>query len=147
MAHAQSLSTGGMNVTWNIVEDHIEFEMTSPLGGWVAIGINDKDDIAGANLIMAAVRNQKLTIEDQYVPSRGEHETVESLGGKSAISDYLGFESNGKTYVNFTLKLLALDKFHLDLEKGKEIFLICAYSESDDFNHHSKMRKHFKITL
>lgn len=147
MIQAQSLSTGGMHVKWDISNDHIEFEMTSPLKGWIAIGINDKDDIVGANLIMASIRNKQLIIEDQFVTSPGEHKSVESLGGKSAISNYEGFESDGKTTIRFRLKLAALDKFHYDLEKGKEIVIICAYSESDDFGHHSRIRKHFKITL
>lgn len=137
----------GMQVKWHFTKTDVVIEIHSPEKGWIALGFNPKNDIVGSNLIMAAVRKGALQIEDQYVSAFAKHEAVEKLGGKSTISSFNGFEDEKGTHVSFRIEGNRSDEQHYRLEKGKEIYLILAYSLEDDFEHHSIMRKHLRVKL
>ncbi|MEM7381557.1 MAG: hypothetical protein AAF361_10235, partial [Bacteroidota bacterium] len=61
--------------------------------------------------------------------------------------NYKVSESGKNTVVDFRIDLLTYPEFSTGIQKGSEVWLICAYSEDDDFAHHSMMRKHIKVTL
>ncbi|UII76836.1 DOMON domain-containing protein [Flagellimonas sp. HMM57] len=136
-----------MTISWEFEKDNILFTASAPDDGWVALGFNTEDDIVGSNLIMVNVKNNGAKAEDFYVVSAGNPKLVTLLGSESQIIEKSGFEIDGKTTVKFTLPVKAFDKYHQNLKKGDTIWLICAYSMEDEFDHHSRMRKHIKVTL
>jgi hypothetical protein len=77
----------------------------------------------------------------------GNHQPVEKLGGKSFVKILSGQEKAGKTTVSFSIATKPSDKFHYDLSEGTSRWFICAFSEADDFNHHSRMRAHRAVVL
>jgi len=143
----KTISENGFQATWYFQDDQLVVEMVAPTEGWVALGFNERDDIVGTNLIMGAVVDDQIIIEDQYVVKPGEHPPAEQIGGQSAIMTASGSEQNGQTTISFSLPQKAVDQYHYDLSPQREIFLILAYSREDDFEHHSLMRKHVKIEL
>lgn len=96
---------------------------------------------------MGAVEEGQLKIEDFYVVGFGNPQPVNQLGGAVAITEMSGDEQNGQTTIRFHIPKVALDKYHYNLETGKELWFICAYSRDDDFGHHSMMRQHVKVKL
>ena len=134
-------------VQWEYKADRVHFEMQAPTDGWVAIGLNDKDQLIGNNLIMGAVKEEKVNITDDMILGFGYHQPMENIGSSSQLEDVKGWESMGKTTIAFSLPIKAADQFHFDLNKGKEYFLLIAYSQDDDFAHHSIMRTSLKIEL
>jgi len=136
-----------MTVKWEIKYERIYFEMEAPTEGWVAIGFNEKEGLVGTNLIMGTLRKDKLSMTDDFIVSFGNPQPIEKLGGSNQLSNQKGKEKGGRTTIHFSLHTKAADKFHINLEKGKTIYLLIAYSISDDFDHHSIMRTSAKITL
>ncbi|GMN10561.1 hypothetical protein MTsPCn9_24640 [Croceitalea sp. MTPC9] len=136
-----------MDISWEINKDIIEFTATAPDDGWIAIGINSEDNIIGANLYMINVTKNGVLAEDFYVVSAGNPKPVEELGSKSRIINFSGEEINGKTKVKFSIPTNNADDYHFNLKEGEKTWLVCAYSMEDEFDHHSRMRKHVKVIL
>lgn len=143
----KTVTKNGMKVSWRIKGARIYFEMDAPTYGWVAIGLHTKDQLVGNNLIMGAVVDGTLKLEDQYIQSIGAHPTVKQLGGKDLLRDGVGKETTKHTSIGFSLPLQPNDQYHLDLEENKTYYLLMAYSTEDDFQHHSRMRTTISITL
>ncbi|TAI46894.1 DOMON domain-containing protein [Flagellimonas allohymeniacidonis] len=144
---SQEIQVERMRISWEYQNDRVRFTASAPDDGWVALGFNGKNNIVGSNLIMVGVQGSKTTAEDFYVVSAGNPKPVATLGSKSQIEDITGEDKNGITTISFTLPIKAIDEYHKDLSAGKKLWLICAYSMEDDFDHHSRMRRHVQITL
>jgi len=142
-----SITVKDMQVNWTAEKDHWAFELKAPTTGWVALGFNHKNDIVHTNLIMGAVEEGQLKMEDFYVVGFGNPQPVNQLGGTLAVTEMSGDEQNGETTIRFQVPKIAKDEYHYNLERGKEIWFICAYSRADDFGHHSMMRQHVKVKL
>jgi len=137
----------GITAEWHFNQNELCMELTSPSKGWLAVGFNNKRDLIGSNLIMAAQRNGKTAIEDQYITSLGTHPTVDDLGGSSHIAEAsIDDFGNGKRLI---LKIQATpqDNFHYLLKSNQRIYLTLAYSTSTDFSHHSRQRESIWIQL
>ena len=143
----QSIDVNGLIVEWVDQGDSWKFSLEAPTDGWLAIGFNDQNNIVGTNLIMGAVVNGATLVEDQYVTGFGKHPPVESLGSTAVVTAISGTEKPGQTSIQFEMPHQAIDSMHFDLSPGRQIWLICAFSREDDFNHHSMMRKHVQIRL
>ncbi|MEO0473053.1 MAG: DOMON domain-containing protein [Bacteroidota bacterium] len=142
----KSIMVGDMSVQWVFIDDMIEFEIHSPLDGWVALGFNDADNIVGTNLIMANCRNNQPQLTDMYVVGFGDPRPVHKLGSQPQAQIIGGNKQQG-TQIRFRIPQQSQDKYHFDLRKGQKIWLICAYSESEDLDHHSRMRRHVEVEL
>lgn len=136
-----------MEISWEFTEDHVEFTASAPEDGWIAIGFNSENNIVGSNLYMVNVTPTKVNAEDLFVVSVGNPKPVIALGSNSQITNYSGIETKEGTRVKFSLPRTAIDNYHFNLKEGQKIWLICAYSMEDEFDHHSRMRKHVHVTL
>ncbi|GJM34016.1 MAG: hypothetical protein DHS20C18_30170 [Saprospiraceae bacterium] len=143
----RSIEVGGMSIDWQETADAWIFTLTAPTDGWVALGFNEQNNIVHANLIMGAMKNGEVVFEDQYVVGAGLHPMIETLGGTAAIYGLWGKEATGRTTVGFSIPKVSNDGFHKNLSAGSQVWLICAYSVSDDFDHHSRMREHVRVKL
>lgn len=147
VSFSSSITVRDMDIRWTEEADCWSFELSAPTTGWVALGFNQKNDIVHTNLIMTAVRQGAVSSEDFYVVGFGNPQPITKLGGSRAISELEGEEKNGHTTVRFSIPKKANDQYHYDLKAGDEIWLICAYSRADEFDHHSMMRQHVKVRL
>jgi DOMON domain len=143
----KQVSKNGMTVAWKVRQDHLVIRMEAPTTGWVAIGFNTRSDLAGTNLIMAAVAAGQTTLSDRYIVAAGDHRSVESLGGTPSTTLLSATETGGRTVVEFALPFRAADHYHIDLKEGLTVSLLMAFSQEDDFGHHSMMRTTIDITL
>nr|WP_299000437.1 DOMON domain-containing protein [uncultured Allomuricauda sp.] len=144
---SQQVKVNEMNVSWDFNDNTITFSASAPDDGWIALGFNTKNDIVGSNLIMVNVIDGKVKAEDFFVVGVGNPKPVAKLGSQSQVIAASGRESSKKTWVSFSLPTTAMDKYHMDLKKGNSIWLICAFSMEDEFDHHSRMRKHVEVRL
>ncbi len=144
---ANLIQAQGMEVTWSLTSDEVIFKLRAPHTGWVAIGINESDNLTGTNLIMATVSGNAANLSDRSIIAPGDHRSVETLGCKSHVRLISGSEQAGATNIQFALKLQSSDRYHYSLSAGKKIWLLMAYSESDDLMHHSLFRTSKQIML
>ena len=141
------IKKNGMKVTWKYKNDRIHFTMSAPTKGWVAIGFNSQSGTKGTYLIMGKVENKKSTVTEYYTLSPGNYKPINVLGDSIEVKDVSGSEKKKFTQLKFSLPISSLSKYKRDLSKGKSYYLLLAFSESDDFEHHSRMRTEMKINL
>lgn len=143
----KSVSVEGMTFHWKFSKDFLNCRVMASTTGWVAIGFNTSDQLAGTNLIMGAVKNESVIIQDHFIIEPGKHLNILELGGSDSIVKKQGKESGGSTEISFSVPLSVNDKYHHNLTEGEVIYLLMAYSQEDDFAHHSIMRRTIKIEL
>ena len=140
-------SASSMEVTWYESSSRIFFELKAKTKGWLCIGFNDNSGMTGAYLIIGRIYNGSVDVVEHYTSSPGKYQSINSLGGDTDVRNIDGVESEKRTTISFSLPKVAPSKFQQDLELGKEYTMIIAYSNDDDFQHHSAMRVNRKIKL
>jgi hypothetical protein len=143
----KSRSVNGMIFQWAFDKDNLHCKATAPTTGWVAIGFNTKDELSGTNLIMGAVEQDFVTIDDRFIIRPGNHKSITELGGSEALTQRTGSEFGNHTTISFSIPLSVNDKFHHELREGEEYYVLMAFSQEDDFQHHSMTRTTVKIKL
>lgn len=144
---ARSVSKNGMEVKWRFDEYRIYFEMKAPTQGWVAIGFNESSALEGTYLIMGHVANHQAAVVEHFVQSPGQYSPIKDLGGTVEVQDIGGQEESKLTKLSFSLPLTAVDHYRKSFTSGADYNLLIAYSQEDDFQHHSVMRTSVKIQL
>ena len=145
-APERHVAAGGMAFTWSIVGEHLVGRLEAPTTGWVAVGFNDEPALAGSRLVMSAVVDGALVIEEHVAQPPG-HPTREALGGRSGLVTAAGQERDGRTTVDLILHLDPGDGLTPALARGQAIHLTLAWSHEDDFGHHSAMRTAVDVRL
>lgn len=133
-----SVEAIGMRLSWTVHQDSVELRLASPGNGWLAVGFNHEAQLAGARLIMARVRADVVEAEE-HLADPPDHARVEGarvvvLGGRQHAA---GSE------VQLRIPLAG----RVPLKPGARLHVILAFSDSDDFQHHSRARTHVTITL
>lgn len=147
VAPFKSIEVNGMTFLWMFNGGLLRCEASAPTTGWVAVGFNTQNELRGTNLIMGAIEQEFLNMDDQYIVKPGDHRSVIQLGGSEALTKRGGKEEDGITTISFSLPQLANDKFHHNLIQGVEYYVLLAFSQEDDFKHHSIMRTTIKLKL
>mgnify|MGYP006290164479 FL=1 len=145
--HSDYLEAGGMRVSWVHHEHEVEFLVSAPTEGWVAVGFNKVDDIVGAELIMARILRGNSHAEHRYVVAPGDHRPVSTLGRPSMLRGAVGLISEARVHFTFRLQRPADSGQGVGLRPGERLYLIVAYSVSSDFDHHSRVRRHLEVVL
>ncbi|MEM6841009.1 MAG: DOMON domain-containing protein [Bacteroidota bacterium] len=140
-------SLGGMSWKCNKEGDYLVMELRAPTQGWVGVGFNQKNDIVQSDLLLFHVVDGKEESTDMYVKGFGNPKTDESLGGSHDIEVVDFSETNQETYIKFRRLWKGADVYDYPLKNGEQFWLILAYSTHDEFEHHSRMRKHEKVVF
>ncbi|NAS14095.1 DOMON domain-containing protein [Poritiphilus flavus] len=138
---------GGMTISWKYTDSQIHFQLNAPNDGWVALGFNSRNDIKDTHLLMFATKDGNADYQELYVKAAGNPVPVKQLFNKNTQLSYKISENGKNTAVDFSIDLRSYPEYSTSIKQGSEVWLICAYSEDDDFAHHSMMRKHIKVTL
>jgi hypothetical protein len=146
-ASGQEVVLNKMTFKWHFENNLLHCEVSSPEHGWIAIGINTSNQLKGSNLIMGSAESDFYEISDRFIVKAGDHRSVISLNGKEAISNRKVTESANGTTMSFSITPQKEDDYHHKLIEGQEYYILLAYSVSDDFDHHSRMRETIKIKL
>lgn len=138
-------SLGGMHWKCHREGDFLVMELRAPTQGWVGVGFNQENDIVRSDLLLFHVINGQAESTDMYVKGFGNPKTDESLGGSQDI-EILDFnETDQETFLKFRRSWKGADVYDYPLRNGEPFWLILAYSTHDEFEHHSRMRKHAKV--
>ena len=129
-----------MKVSWRATEGMVHFELTAPVTGWMAIGLNTSSQLEGTYLIMARVVDDKAEVVEHKVISPGVYRPFQELDTGTAVADIHGNEGEGTTTVSFSLPEMNVSPLAFPVNEGQDYKLLMAYSVSDDFQHHSIMR-------
>ncbi|MEP4533818.1 MAG: DOMON domain-containing protein [Cyclobacteriaceae bacterium] len=143
----KSVERNGAQVWWRHADGLIELQMSAPTKGWVAVAFNETDELKNAYLIMGAVTNGRLMVDEHYVFAPGDYRSFESIGFPVHLSDILGEESRSGTTIRFKLPADMMTRYTKLLSEGANFYLTMAFSREDDFRHHSMMRTSIKIKL
>lgn len=143
----KTITKNGMTINWEFKDNRIYFEMSAPTDGWVAIGFNNSENTTGNYLIMGKVENGKETVEEHYTISPGNYQSFNKLKINTSVENIEGSETAKKTTIKFSLPIISSNKYAKDLKEKSDYILLIAYSQEDDFQHHSIMRTSSKITL
>ncbi len=143
----KSVQKNGVTVTWEHQNSRIFFEMTAPTDGWVAIGFNTSQDITGNYLLMGQVVDGKPKVTEHYTLSPGYYEPFSAMKVAESVTDVEGTEVKGKTTLKFSVPVVPANSYAKRLDEGTSYVLLLAYSQEDDFQHHSMMRTSMRIQL
>jgi len=141
------LTVERMEIEWERQGQQIHFKLSAPTNGWLAIGFNHEDNILHADLKMWRIKDGKAEAKDLYVVGLGNPKSDQLLGGEYSISNLLGEETGQSTQISCTIDFSSKHYSDANLDFSKPLWLIAAYSVSDDFGHHSIMRKHVKVNF
>jgi len=144
---SKSITKNGMTVKWEINENMINFEVSAPTKGWVAIGFNESEKITGAYLLMGRVNNVASEVIEHYTLRPGNYQPITNFGIPSQVKNVKGHESETSTFLNFTIPINKISNYHKNLNENSSWNMIIAFSAEDDFQHHSMMRTNVPIIL
>ncbi len=143
----RKIAKNKMTVSWHFNMNRIHFELSAPTNGWVAIGFNAQMGITNTYLLMGNVINDRPNVEEYFTLKPGDYQSLKSLGISNEVKNIAGYENNNNTYLQFSLPIKAQSKYQRDLSTGKDYVMLIAYSQEDDFQHHSIMRTSINVKL
>jgi hypothetical protein len=135
--------------SWEISGSEIEFTLSAPTTGWVAIGFNPSTMMKDADYRIAYVEGTDVFIRDDFGNRLTSHVSDEQLGGAQHVRVISGFESDGVTTVVFAMPLDAGDEYDESFVSGQEYKVILAYASNggDDFTSRHVERTSVEIVL
>jgi len=133
-----------IDLAWQNDSTHLFVGLTSPGTGWVAIGFDPERRMSGANIVIGAVHDGALLVQDHFGTSATGHRE----DSRSEIVQAAGTETAGKTTIEFSIPLQSDDPSDKALRPGQTVAVILAYHASSDSltTRHSK-RTTTQITL
>ena len=143
----KQIKKNNMQVSWHYQSNRIFFKMAAPTGGWVTIGFNTSAGTTGAYLLMGHVVKGKVEVVEHYTKSPGNYKPITKFGATAHVKDVQGEQNGEHTIIEFSLPVIANSKYQRDLTEGLEYIMLIAYSQEDDFQHHSIMRTSTGIKL
>ena len=136
-----------MAVSWYYNNDRIYFKMIAPTDGWVTIGFNTSTSTTGAYLLMGHIINGNVAVVEHYTTSPGNYSAITKFGAMAQVADVSGQQKGQRTTIEFSLPVMASGKYQRDLIEGLSYTMLIAYSQEDNFQHHSIMRTPVEIKL
>jgi hypothetical protein len=100
----------------------------SPGTGWAGVGFSNRSGKPGTNIILGAVSNGTVTIEDHYGVTKELH-LPDRTSSLLAIG---GSETNGETTLEFVIPLASGDSQDVTLVPGQTVAVILAYQATQD---------------
>lgn len=135
--------------SWEISGSEIEFTLSAPTTGWLAIGFNPSRMMRDADYRIAYVEGSDVFIRDDYGNGLTSHVSDDQLGGAQHVRVISGSESDGVTTVVFAMPLEAADEYDESFVSGQEYKVILAYAGDggDDFTSRHVERTSVDIVL
>ncbi len=132
---------------WRIVGQNIEFTMSAPTTGWVAVGFKPSFMMKDADFILAYVRNGEVFASDEFGTAGTNHQADTRLGGEDSITVLGGREVDEVTTIQIRRPLESSDPYDQTLIPGETLKIIFAWSAADNFTSIHRNRGSFVIEL
>jgi len=126
--HTMTDPVTGISVFWQNDATVLHVGLVSPGTGWVGIGFDPDVRMQGADILIAAVVDGVLTIQDQF----GVAQTFHSPDAQQNVIQAAGTETGEATTVEFSLFLASGDPSDKPLLPGQTVAVILAMQQSDD---------------
>jgi hypothetical protein len=131
--YAHRLEAGEVTLAWTVDGDLIHMQIFAKTAGWVSIGIDPEDAMGGADIIIGAVRNDKVRIEDHFADRKRGHSPDEKLGGKNHVLNPAGTEKDGITTLSFSRSLDATEQWDKPFNIPGKTRIMVAHGSRDSF--------------
>ena len=118
----------GMLVHWQNDDSVLYIGLVAPGTGWLSIGFGPENRMQGADIIIAAIDNGELVIEDHY----GNAPTAHRKDDVDHVIQAAGSEAEGQSILEFAIPLASGDDQDKALAHGSEVTIILAYHASND---------------
>jgi len=118
----------GMSVHWEHDAELLYVGLTAPGTGWLSIGFGPERMMQGANIVIGAIVDEALSIEDHY----GNAPTSHRKDDIDHIVQAAGREINGESILEFAIPLDSGDAQDKTLLPGRKVVVILAYHSSND---------------
>jgi len=132
MDYQHKLEAKDITFSWTIEGDQIHVQVSAKTEGWVGVGFDPEDAMEGANIIIGAVKDGQVKIEDHFGDRKRGHSSDEELGGKNDVQNPAGTEENGVTTISFTLPLNTGDKYDKPFPSDGTGKVMLAYGAGKD---------------
>lgn len=117
----------GFLIAWRIIGSNIEFILEKDTTGWVAIGFEPTRVMKDADIIIGYVSGEEVVVEDQFAHRMTAHLPDTELRGTDNVTVLGGSETDGKTRINFRLRLDSGDSRDFVFRRGEEVDVIYAW--------------------
>lgn len=118
----------GMSVHWQNDGSILYIGLDAPGTGWLSIGFGPERQMQGANIVIAAIVDGELVIEDHY----GNAPTSHRRDDVGHVIQAAGSEAKGRSTVELAIPLASGDEQDAELEPGSEVVIILAYHRASD---------------
>ena len=118
----------GMSLYWQNDATNLYVGLVSPGTGWAGVGFSNRSGKPGTDIILGAVSNGTVTIEDHYGVTKELH-LPDRTSSLLAIG---GSETNGETTLEFVIPLASGDSQDVTLVPGQTVAVILAYQATQD---------------
>ncbi|NHJ33345.1 MAG: hypothetical protein FK732_10830 [Asgard group archaeon] len=145
-----------MDLSWGHNNSHLAIGMSISGNGWLGLGFGEAGvTMSGADIIMANIKSDLVTIEDMYSVKQGQPKedadsyisTEKSIG----LNNVNGTESDDKSTIEFIIPLSSNDTegYDHDWEVGKTYGFYSAYRlKGDSFiNEHTSHSESLVVTI
>jgi hypothetical protein len=134
----------GMSLFWQNDSVNLYVGLVSPGTGWAGVGFSDRSGKPGSNIILGAVSNGTVTIQDNYGVTKELH-LADRTSSLLAIG---GSEIRGETTLEFVIPLASGDSQDTSLTPGQTVAVILAYQATkDSFTAEHTRYSQLQITL
>ena len=143
------VETGDIWLEWRIDGDRLDFRMSGPTTGWIAVGFDPVRAMQGANIVLVSVVNGEVSARDDYGVGMFVHAPDVERGGTNDVAVIGGSESAGRTAVELSIPLDSGDEYDSPLAAGETHKIIWAYGQNndDEFRRKHVARGSFEVEL
>lgn len=148
MDYQYKLEAKDIIFSWTLEGDLIHVQLSAKTEGWVGIGFDPEDAMAGANIIIGAVKDGQVKIEDHFGDRKRGHSSDEDLGGKNDVQNPAGTEEKGMTTISFTYPLNSEDKYDKPVPADGTCKILLAYGAGkDSFKNRHAYHVQYEVNL
>lgn len=141
-----AMAVDGIAFSWRHEQHCLFCHFTAPTTGWLAVGFNDRRDLAGTRFLMA-VPSDPTARPEEHLATPPTHHPVAEHGLQPVIRDIKITNQQGLATLALSFPHIIRQPRLLHLDPGARAFLMLAWSRAADYGHHSAWRRHFSITL
>jgi hypothetical protein len=136
-----------MEFRWKVDGQQIDFVVSAPTTGWVAVGFDPSTAMKDAQMIFGFVENGTVQIRDHFGDGAFSHKADTALGGSDDVRSPGGSEENGNTTLSFSIPIDSGDQYDVPLKPGTEHTVLFAYGPDGEDNFTAKHSFRVKVDL
>lgn len=126
-SYQHKIALNQMTFEWTVEGSQIHIRLSGKTSGWVGIGFNPTHAMKNANFVIGYVKDNKVTITNQFGNSNFSHTPYKSAGKEGDLTKVSGKEANGITQIAFTMPLKNKDNPESAIKPDAETVVMLAH--------------------